>query len=238
MAKAECRLSLAEVFQPNKVIPPELIIVNDVDPFNKLHGAFHIWQLAKIAPQKTIFIGVIDPEVGTDRKGIVVQTEDNNYFIGPDNGILYPAVESKGINGIWEIDKEQFPNSSNTFHGRDIFSKVAAYIACGMIPDSIGFSIDNMVQLRFQKSQIVHIDRFGNLNIFDSNPNGTNSIVLSNGLTIPIVKTFEDVEIGQPLAYLGSSGLLEIAIREGNASKSLGYKIGDCLEIQGILDKI
>lgn len=232
LAKAECQLSLNRVFQENHVIAPELITVNDVVPFNKIHAAFNLCCLTNTAAPKTVFVGVIDPGVGTDRKGIIVETAKEHYFIGPDNGIFYPAANSEGITGLWQIDNSKFSNPSVTFHGRDIFSKAAAKIASGLSPDSFGTNATDLVSLEFQEGQILHIDRYGNLKINGTLPVGATKIFLSNNLSIPLVRTFEDVDIGQPLAYLGSSGLLEIAIREGNASNVLGLKIGECLSIQ------
>lgn len=236
LAAAECKLSLTGVFQEHRIISPGLITVNDVAPFNKVHAAFNLCCLSRVAPPNTIFIGVIDPGVGTDRKSIVVQTEKEHCFVGPDNGIFYPAANNEGITGIWQIDNNQFPNSSTTFHGRDIFSKVAAEISCGINPESIGLPLDELVELKFGPGQIVHIDAYGNLKINGDIPSGiTNLVLLSINLTIPFATTFENVDVGQPFAYRGSSGLIEIAIREGNAAKSLGYKIGDCLNIRPIL---
>lgn len=231
LAKAECRLALNVIFNEHRVIVPDLIAVNDVVSFNKVHAAFNLCRLANMAGPKTVFIGVVDPGVGTDRKGIILQTDREHYFVGPDNGIFYPAASEEGITGIWSIDESLFPTSANTFHGRDIFSKVAARIACGFDPSTLGEKADNLVKLHFQSGQILHIDRYGNLKVNLNVAEEGNKIVLHGELEIPFLRTFEDVEVGQPLAYLGSSGLLEIAIREGNAAKILGYNIGDCLEL-------
>jgi len=235
LAAAECRLSLSSVFQENKIVSPDLIIVNDVAPFNKVHAAFNLCCLSNMAPPKTIFIGVIDPGVGTDRNGVIVQTAKEHYFIGPDNGIFYPAASHEGITGIWQIDKIKFSDSSTTFHGRDIFSPVAAKIACGLDINALGINVNSLVELFFQSGQILHIDSYGNLKVNKNIPTGISGFFLQDKLTIPLVRTFEDVNVGQPLAYLGSSGLLEIAVREGNAAKSLGYKIGDCLNMRPII---
>jgi hypothetical protein len=235
LAASECRLSLDRVFQENRIVPPDLITVNDVAPFNKVHAAFNLCRLSSVAPANTIFIGVIDPGVGTERKSVIVKTAKEHYFIGPDNGIFFPAANHEKITDIWQIDKTKFTDSSITFHGRDIFSPIAAKIACGLNTSALGVNVNSLVELYFQSGQILHIDFYGNLKVNQEIPIETSGLILQDKLTIPLVKTFEDVNMGQPLAYLGSSGLLEIAVREGNAAKFFGYKIGDCLNIRPII---
>lgn len=233
LAPAECRLSLRQVFRENRAVSPEIIVVNDVLPYNKTHAAFTIDRLVESAPPEIIIIGVIDPGVGTQRKSVIVQTQNNHYFIGPDNGILYPGARRDGILKIWQIDRNQFPHSSTTFHGRDVFSKVAALIACGARPDLLGSPINELMELHFLHGQIVHIDAYGNLKIYGPVPQNANHLSLpEQNLDVPFVRTFEDVAVGQPLAYIGSSGLLEIAVREGSAARFLGCNVGNCLDIR------
>lgn len=241
LAEAECRLAASIIWRKNRVAPPDLTVVNDVRPFNRIHAAFTFHRLADVAPAGTVFIGVIDPGVGTTRRSVIVKTERQHFFVGPDNGIFYPVAVQSGLEGVWEIDESRFPVHSTTFYGRDIFSKVAAEIACGINLDVLGRRANqrDLLPLLLQPGQIVHVDAYGNIKIWGDVPDRVKSVAirLENGhsLQIPFVRTFEDVAVGQPLAYLGSSGLLEIAIREDvncGAADRLGINIGDQLNLK------
>lgn len=234
---SQCRLKTLEVCLAYNIKPPEWIAINDVVFCNKVDAAFTILQQTAISIKEAIIIGVVDPGVGTKRKPVVIKTNKEQYFVGPDNGIFYPAAKRDGIAGVWQIDESHFSDSSVTFHGRDIFSPTAAEIACGVNPSTLGWPIDEqeLVSLEFQPGQVIHVDQeLGNVKIFGSIPEYPRSIILHHAepLTIPFVRTYADVAIGQLLAYRGSDNLLEIAINQDNAALQLGYQVGDCLHIE------
>lgn len=237
LAGAECELAIERTFQEQGGDIPRLTSVCDVRPFNKVDAAFTLGRLAAVAPPGTIFVGVVDPGVGTKRDPIIVATRDQHFFVEPNNGIFYPIVNSEGVLAVWRIREEQHLGRSTTFHGRDIFSPVAAQLACGVSVDLIGERIDEerLVKFGFEENQVVHTDYYGNLKINCGIPEGAMSLVLGgleNGeLNIPVCKTFEDVKSGELLGYLGSSNLLEIAVREGSAVKLLAVEVGNRLKI-------
>lgn len=236
LAIGECRTAIA---QTNEQIgltrPVDVIPVPDVQKFNKTHGAFNLAQLAKNAPAGSVLVGVVDPEVGTKREGIIITTEKNHTFVGPNNGILYPAAASEGIKKAWVIDESRFSHKP-TFHGRDIFAKVATLLVAGKDPSlfSAPFEKDRLIELAFKPGQIVHVDSYGNLKINSEVPEGAYALEIeteTQPFRVPMNTTFEDVPLGSFLAYPGSSDLLEIAVREGNAAQLIQAKIGDCLNI-------
>lgn len=227
-AKSHCELALVSVFHPHAVNPPQIVHNHHVPKFDIRQAAFHTDDLACRALRNTIFIGVVDPGVGTDRKGLVLETNQDHYFVGPDNGIFYPVASREGIKRIWEIDMGLFADSSVTFQGRDVFSPTAARIACGYKPASLGRSLDAMVELNFDPGEVVFEDDFGNVRVNASIPPDARSIRLAGWEgSIPVVHTFADVGEGQPLALKGSSGLLELAVNLGNGAEYFGYKPGD-----------
>ncbi len=237
LAIGECQLSLMAVFQQEDVACPYIVTVNDILPFNKVNAAFQIDRLSKQAPPRTVFAGVVDPGVGTDRKGVIIQTKRDHVFVGPDNGILYPACSDEGISKAWQIDYSRRAKSSTTFHGRDIFSPIAAEIACGFPLGSFGPEINGLFEYQYEPNQVLHIDPYGNYKInnkdFAEAGNVGVSSIYVGAREIPFAKTFEDVEVEHLLAYVGSSdGLLEIAKRQGSAAKELGYEVGNCLGIR------
>lgn len=237
-AKSQCRLKVLEECLVNNIIPPEWVAVNDVEPYNLVNAAFTILQqTATTNIREAIIIGVVDPGVGTERQPIIIRTKKEQYFVGPNNGSFSPAAKRDGIVSVWQIDESQFPNSSATFHGRDIFSPTAAKIVCGVDHNSLGWQISEqeLIPFEFREGQVVQIDqKLGNLKIFGSIPENPRGITLHHSapLEIPFVGTFADVEIGQLLAIKGSDKLLEIAINQDNAALQLGYRVGDCLHIE------
>ncbi|HJZ05323.1 MAG TPA: SAM-dependent chlorinase/fluorinase, partial [Patescibacteria group bacterium] len=151
-----------------------LVENHDVKPYSIVEGAYGIWQLAKYCPKGSVHVGVVDPGVGSDRAGIVIKTK-NFWFVGPDNGLLYPAAVADGIERIWKII--DFENVSNTFHGRDVFIKQAVWLAQGKEPR--GEEIEEIKRLSFEEGQVVHIDHYGNAKIWGKKTFG-----------LPVVKTF------------------------------------------------
>ena len=191
-----------------------LVENHDVEPFSIVEGAYGIWQLAKLCPQGTIHVGIVDPGVGSERAGIIIKTK-NFWFVGPDNGLLYPAGAADGIEKIWRLNNSE--NVSNTFHGRDIFIKQAVRLARDEEPG--GEEIKDILKLEFTEGQIVHIDHYGNAKVWGGKTFG-----------LPLVKTFSDVAEGEPLVLNGSSDLLELAVNLGSAKERFGLKLGEVLE--------
>lgn len=217
----------------------KLIENHGVIPFSIIEGAFQIALLSRFSPDQSVHLGVVDPGVGSRRKGIVLQTKIG-WFVGPNNGLLYPAAKEQGIYNAWSLKESYFGKQvSNTFHGRDVFVKAAVYLAQEKKPEEFGCSkinTDSLVKLKFKKGQVLHIDSFGNIKIHwpkRVKNNGLLSVQAKKGFfSVPLVKTFTDVAPRKPLALLGSSGTLELAVNLGNAQRKLGIEVGDILKIK------
>jgi len=189
----------------------------------------------------TVHLAVVDPGVGTDRR-ILVTELNRQIIICPDNGLITWALRRLGPGTTYELTWRP-QASSTTFHGRDIMGPAAAMIAAGTPIGGIARPIADPILLDLspadgsaRKAAVVHIDQFGNAttnmtyNVFKT---FGDPIVIAGGQTVgKLRRTYWDVMPGKAIALIGSSGLLEIAVRDGSASEKLGIKVGDeiCLE--------
>lgn len=265
-SNAECKLEVGKVFEKHGVRNPlkeanSVIVasIDDIKPFNVTDGAYTICQLAGDIGEKNpaIFTGVVDPGVGGERKGIAVRTKKGHDFVGPDNGLFTPAIEQDGgIDEVYKVKKEVIKSVPPTFHGRDVFVRVAAERSLGLKFEEIGSleqaEQEELVKKPFVPGQVVNVDGSGNVKIFDGvsyNERGEKATELKlklpkrvfqrgiprRNLTVPVGHTFEDVPKGSFLALEGSSGrngkngngFVEVAINQGNAGEKLKLKPGD-----------
>lgn len=219
-------------------------ISHDVSPYNVIEGAFLLKSSIPHFPDDSIHIGVVDPGVGTSRREIIIEAKKTS-FIGPDNGLLIPAARALGKFSVFEIT-EEFPNASHTFHGRDIFSPVAAQISRGKCAKDFGSTIKNFVDLKVESVKIsknrifgraVHIDHFGSIvtgipyeSVCKKLKYGDRLKVLGKKVTFS--RTYGGIEVGEPLLLIGSHNNIEVSINQGNASGLFGIKAGDQIEIE------
>jgi len=195
----------------------------------------------KYFPSATVHIGVVDPGVGGKRRPIVVLV-DNYFFIGPDNGLFSTIIESQRHPDVIHLNETKYwmPNISSTFHGRDVFAPVAAHLSLGLNPFLMGEKIDNPTHIASPHphknnsdlvGEIIRVDHFGNL-ITNITREHLSQFPMSKGLIIKvgsltlkkISPTYNDVPEGQPLALIGSSDALEIAVNMGSAQNDLCEK--------------
>jgi S-adenosylmethionine hydrolase len=244
-ASLECDIALYSLFVENGVQPPPIVKADDVHSFSRINAAYSLLQATRRVPVGTIFIAVIDPGVGTEREPVLIETEEQHTFIGPNNGIFGPVIDLERVKAAYQLDAIYFIRlcqaranaKSNTFDGRDMFSPAAALTACGknVLDFASTFDPKKLKRVQFERDQILHIDKFGNIKINAIIPEEAQALFLETGekrLRIPVVKTFGCVQSGELLAYTGSSSaLLEIAVREGNAAKRLKYEVEECLSI-------
>ena len=213
---------------------------SNVTPFSILEGAFILSKLYPFSPNGSIHLAVVDPGVGSERKGIIIKTK-NYWFIGPDNGLLYSAATDNGIEKVWTINEAVIGSLSNTFHGRDIFAKVAAYISIDKPLEefAIEFPVKDIVALSSKQNQVVHIDPYGNIKL-QAKSNGFrfgDKLVIATPKTktnAVYCKTFADVPLGDYLIYQGSHQTLELAKNQDSAAEKLDVKVGEILEIRKI----
>lgn len=234
--------AIAQLYSTIYQINPKAKIItvsNKIEPQNIKQGAFVIQQITKHSPQNSIHIGVVDPGVGTDRKGILIQT-DQGYYIGPDNGLFYPAIKDHQIEAVISLDKDKInKNASTTFHGRDIFARTAALISIGKDLNELGYKANpnNLKKVSFQPNEILFIDDYGNIKINNNCQDFTIGQELklqikNKEIKIPYLKTFAQVDKGQLLAYQGSNKLLEIAINHGSANQYFKFNNGQIINLK------
>jgi len=226
-------------------INPEVKIIDithQLQPFDLISAAFTLKNVYSYFPAGTIHLVVVDPGVGSKRKPILIQTE-KYVFVGPDNGI-FSRIGEPIKKRIHLTNSKYFLNPfSSTFHARDIFAPVAAYLSLGVKIDEFGKPLKKLVSLEIPKIQfrenkltgeIIRVDNFGNLitNIQPENvKKGFRTIKIKGKKILSISRTFSNTPEGKILAYRGSAGFLEIGVNQGSAAKKLKAKIGEKVEI-------
>jgi S-adenosyl-L-methionine hydrolase (adenosine-forming) len=200
-------------------------------------------------PRGTIFVVVVDPGVGGDRKALAIKAGPY-CFVGPDNGVLSLACNNAGKPIVRSLENARYFRKpvSTTFHGRDIFGPVAASLSKGVAFEKLGPEKESFVLYKtpqvFLKSNRVHgevlyIDGFGNCittieakHLVDFNSRQL-WVKLKNQRPFPVCSRYSDVPKGKALGIIGSAGFLEISINRENSAKKLTLKIGAHVEIFG-----
>ncbi|MEK7773098.1 MAG: SAM-dependent chlorinase/fluorinase [Deltaproteobacteria bacterium] len=218
-------------------------ITHLISPGNILECAYVLRDACNFFPEGAIHVGVVDPGVGGKRKPILIET-DRHFFIGPDNGIFSLAADKKDIRRVIELKNREYflKETGNTFHGRDIFAPVAGHLSLGLDPEEFGEELAGALSIEVPEPEkkgdtitgtIVYIDSFGNLTTDIRKED-----ILKDGLAVPcevevkgrilgpISKTYGSAGIGEPLALIGGSNFLEIAVNGGSASAVLDAATG------------
>ena len=228
-----------------KKINPRVEIVDishNIKPFSITNGQFVLYSSYQYFPEGTVFCVVIDPGVGTERRGLIAQN-DRYSFILPDNGLISAVFSDKMM--IYEIDNEHFGNVSATFHGRDIFAPLSAYISQGQSPVKFGNITDVFIVKKFPEyhitdnrfeAEVVHIDRFGNVilsipNYELKNQRASRYLIQSSGhqFTAYNRTTYEEIGGDTCGVIMGSSGFIELAVWRDSLNMRYGIDIGDRL---------
>jgi S-adenosylmethionine hydrolase len=224
-------------------------ISHSIAPQDIFEGAYALWRAAPFFPPGSVHIAVVDPGVGTNRRALGAQLGEQ-YYIAPDNGLLTPLIEEaerlQRVMMFVKLDNSKYwlPKVSRTFHGRDIFSPVGAYLAAGVPFDDLGSAITDPVRFKMTRpvktlkgwrAHITVIDIFGNL---------TTDLLAEEILEFPeVLFKIGDQEIpglsesyghnspGDVIALIDSEDFIEIAIVNGNAGEKLGCKVGDTVEV-------
>jgi S-adenosylmethionine hydrolase len=222
---------------------------HDITPHYVLEAALLLWRIARFFPDGTIHVAVIDPGVGTARRGIAAQL-GTQYFVGPDNGLvsllLDQAEQAQQAIKFIQLDRPQYwlPEVTHVFHGRDIFAPAAAHLAAGISLDQLGAQINDPIRIEIPRpqpvssgwqGQVIHIDHFGNLgtnlNVHHLH-NDKEVIVKIKGEQINgLVTTFGERPVGELIALIDSSGSLAISVVNGSAAKLLKADVGDKIEV-------
>ena len=221
-------------------IAPDLRIMDithQVTPFSIEEGARFLAGVSPYYPAGTVFVAVVDPGVGTNRKAVVVKSKKGQYFVLPDNGLISPVIDRDGLDSAREITNTSWMIGeaiSSTFHGRDIFSPVGAHLAAGWDYTLVGPEVQQLVRLMpkaaavtdkgIEGEVIALDDPFGSLITDISGEEFKNlgykvgdrvTILLNKKpFTAPYTKTFMDVPVGEPLLYVDSRGRVGLALNE------------------------
>ncbi|QKN40000.1 S-adenosyl-l-methionine hydroxide adenosyltransferase family protein [Escherichia coli] len=148
-------------------------LTHEIPPYNIWEGAYRLYQTASYWPQGSVFVSVVDPRVGTERKSVVLKTKNGQYFVSPDNGTLTLVAESLGIESVRQIDEKtnrlKGSEKSYTFHGRDVYAYTGARLASGAITfEQVGPELPaKVVELSYQKAKATKGEVKGNIPILD-----------------------------------------------------------------------
>jgi S-adenosylmethionine hydrolase len=223
-------------------------ITHQISPQDIEEAAFLLYNTYSYFPEHSIHVVVVDPGVGSERIPIVVET-DKYWFVGPDNGVFSLLFSVEGFKKVWEITNKRYflPEVSSTFHGRDIFAPIAAHISLGVPAEELGKEVKKFVRLKdiepkilkgMIKAKVIHIDHFGNL-VSNISQDLFNKVVADKSFSITVgVRKVQKLSLSyteagndEILALFGSSGWLEISLKDGNCQKKLHVKKGEAVEI-------
>jgi S-adenosyl-L-methionine hydrolase (adenosine-forming) len=227
-------------------------LTHQIPPQNILAARFALLNAYPYFPPQTVHIAVVDPGVGSSRRGVAIQFPEG-YLVCPDNGLgsgildLTPAIAAVELTNpqYWRISKP-----STTFHGRDIFAPVGAHLANGIPLQELGqeINLNSLVKLdlpsiEINQNQITgsiqYIDYFGNLitNIPGNLVKEKTWCVMLNQTVINSGKTYSDVASGEAVTLVGSHGWVEIAVNAGNAQNKLQISWGDLVVCQNCFEE-
>jgi len=222
-------------------------ITHQVTPFQIEEASRFLYGVTPFYPAGTVFLVVVDPGVGTSRKAIIVKTKKGQFFVLPDNGLVSAVVDRDGLAGAREITNQSWMIQaavSSTFHGRDIFSPAAAHLAEGWDYTIAGPEVAQLVRLTPKTPSIEDKgvtgdvigldDPFGSL-ITDITSEDFEKLgyalddkvtvqINKKPVTLPYVKTFMNVAVGDSLLYIDSRGRVAVAVNQGNYSKKFAIE--------------
>lgn len=224
-------------------------ITHEIPPQDTVAGAFTLAAVAPWFPPGTVFLGVVDPGVGTSRS-IIAARADHHYFVGPDNGLLTLAVRrARRITAVRLTNRRYWLKAvSATFQGRDIMAPVAAYLASGGSLGRLGTTVSRLTPLALPivrrqgsivRGRIVHIDTFGNL--ITTLPASTlappgrrtpRAVVRYKRRGARVVSSYAAGRPAELIALAGSLGLVELAVRNGSAARAFHAARGDAIEVR------
>lgn len=215
-------------------------VTHRIPPGDRLKGSISLERAVAGFPEDTVHLAVVDPGVGSNRRMLIVHAK-RQWVVCPDNGLItwtwhrHPGCQAYEL--TWRPD-----SASATFHGRDIMGPVAGMLAAGRGVEDFGIPIADPILLDAapvpptgRSGKVIHCDSFGNAttNIPEEviRPLPNAEISVAGRHLGGLKRTYTDVAPGAPLVLIGSSGLLEIAVRDGSAVELLGVEVGDPVTI-------
>jgi S-adenosylmethionine hydrolase len=242
-AVAICRAVIVGIAPDARIMD----ITHQVTPFRIEEASRFLYGVTPYYPAGTVFLAVVDPGVGTSRKAVIVKSKKGQFFVVPDNGLVSSVLERDGLEGAREITNQQWMIQapvSSTFHGRDIFSPAAAHLAEGWDYTIAGPVVEQLVHLTGKTAtvddkgvtgEVIGLDDpFGSL-VTDISEADFATLGYAQGdkvtvqlnkkaTTLPFVKTFMNVPVGESLLYVDSRGRIGIAMNQGNYSRKYGLE--------------
>jgi len=227
-----------------KTLAPDADVIDlthHVPPQDIKAGAFVLKTAIRYFPPGTIHLAVVDPGVGGARRPVAVRLGDCVY-VCPDNGLLSHVLAEEPMTQAVTLDNTQYhlPHVSRTFHGRDVFAPVAAHLANGIPLEALGTQTDTLQTFPLSEPSVsgdtitchvIYADVFGNLftDLTEERTGGVWLAAVEAGGTVidGLSNSYSSAPAGGPLALFGSSGHLEIAVRNGSARRMLGVEVGD-----------
>ena len=202
-------------------------LLHDAPAYDVRASAHLLAALAGGLPRGHVFIGVIDPGVGSDR-GEVVLRADGRWYVGPDNGLFSVIAARAASRSVWRITGHP-PGVSPSFHGRDVFAPMAAAIATDDFPnENVAPAADLAVHLGADDlAEVIYVDHYGNcFTGLRARGLSRERRLVAGGREIPHARVFAEVGPGSVFWYENSSGLAEVAVNRGSAARELGLAIG------------
>ena len=207
---------------------PIVDLTHAVPDFDVAAGAHLLAALQARFPRGTVFLAVVDPGVGADRDAALVHA-DGKWYVGPDNGLLSVTAARAIDTRVWRILWRP-PSLSASFHGRDLFAPVAAWIASGILPED-KLQATDALRVQFgadDRPQVIYVDHYGNALTGLRARNVAESTALGiRGRRVPHARVFAEAPAGAAFWYENSIGLIEIAANRASAAARLGLKPGD-----------
>jgi S-adenosylmethionine hydrolase len=202
-------------------------LLHEAPPFNVRAAAHLLAALARDLPHGHVFLGVVDPGVGSER-GAVVLRADGRWYVGPDNGLFSVVAARAAATSVWRITARS-PDASPSFHGRDVFAPVAAAVATGDFPNR-DVAPARELAVRFggnDLAEVIYVDHFGNAftGIRARDVPAARRLV-ANRREMAYARVFAEAAPGTTFWYENSSGLVEIAVNQGHAARELGLAVG------------
>ena len=227
-------------------ICPDVMLVDvthDIQPHDVLDGALELAAAYRFFPPGTIFLAVVDPGVGSARRGIAAEIGDYR-FVAPDNGLLTAVARETPPKKVVELTERRYarPTVSRTFEGRDRFAPAAAWLAKGIQLPALGRNVAALQKLEIPhavisddeiRGAVLRVDRFGNLvtnvdrRTFEKFARDGSVQISAGGATVGrIVATYADIQNAEVCALFGSTDHLELAANSGSAAQVLGLARG------------
>ena len=214
-----------------------------MQPFDILDGALTVSQAYSYYPSGTVHMVIVDPGVGTARRPVIL-TGDRHLFVAPDNGVLSLIYDREERISVRHVTADHYflLNRSNTFHARDVFAPVAAFLAKGVAPDRFGEEITDYVRFGAPRPKpvdehtlrgvVLKVDHFGNLitnitpqdapQLFEPAPPNFKITIGTKAQATRMCTNYAEGGPGEVFGILGSMGFLEVASNRGSASQVLG----------------